>query len=1102
MVGPRSLLQRLCAFLCATAVALFAFPARAALVTQASDAVTRHLVSVAADHEIAFTTPTGVDGPADTVAIALPDFTFGLLDIGDLNLFYGPVTGLENATVLAAAPAAGVWGAAISGTTITFTAPSDAAGTVAAGSRIVIRVGTNAAGGVHRLTNPAAPVTAQVGIQGTFGDTGTVGVPIVDNDSISVTATVGAATSTPPDPVPGNGGGGGGGGVTAPAISNVQAINLTPTSATITWSTDKSSDSTVDYGLTVAYASGTVSDANAVFAHSIPLSGLTPATTYHFRVQSFDSATQLTGVSADYTFTTPPDNAAPVISNVQAANITDTSATITWSTDEPATSIVLYGPTPAYGSQASVPGLAANHAVPLSGLVKNTTYHFQVVSADGQGLTSASADFTFTTSADVTAPANVALSATAGNASVALSWIPPNDLDYAGVRIRRRTDGFPTGPSDGVLVYDGAGVATTDAGLVNGQTYFYTAFAYDGDGNFASGSLASAMPTAPVLPPEPPEEPPPPQQPPQNPPGQPPGPSNGGQQPPSSSGGSPVPPGGVVPPGTVPGSSGATTTAPSVIGPLSVFYRGVGGIELAPDAQGRVGVLAGSPLTIIVPVAGLNATLESVVADIGGTRYLLALDPSGTFFAASVQISTPGTVPVRIDGFVSGSDALRSASGTLLVQGRGRVVQATPIGTEDEGVPAASIQLYREEGGAWVPYGAPATSGADGDFGFVVPNGRYYVEIAKPGFETLRSVPRTVAANVFGDRLSMIRLPEPLPTSTEILERPGEAVDAIQSQIVYRIVQVQEALDRPEVRQASEIARDVAVVASVAGLAGSSFGIFALLQWLLTQPILLLGRRKSTAWGVVYNVLSHRPVDLAIVRLVRADTGIVVQTRVTDRDGRYAFRPPKGMYRVEVVKPGFVFPSQLLKGTTEDGDYIDLYHGDPIEVAADGGLVALHVPGDPVVVDPGVRRVVAKHYLRKLQKLVAVSGVVVSLGVAIVYPTPFNVSLFVVQVVVYAVFRRLAAPRPPKPWGRVRAQTRRPLNGAVVRIFEKRFNKLLEMQVTGRGGDFGFFVGKNTYYLTAQKSGFAAETSKDISVTDDRAPVVGQDVILKKQQKS
>src|SRR5262249_33143879 len=58
------------------------------------------------------------------------------------------------------------------------------------------------------------------------------------------------------------------------------------TAATITWTTDKPSDSLVEYGMTTSY--GTLSALNLaqVTAHSVALTGLTAGTTYHYHVIS------------------------------------------------------------------------------------------------------------------------------------------------------------------------------------------------------------------------------------------------------------------------------------------------------------------------------------------------------------------------------------------------------------------------------------------------------------------------------------------------------------------------------------------------------------------------------------------------------------------------------------------------------------------------------------------------------------------------------------------------------------------------------------------------------------------------------------------------
>jgi PKD repeat protein len=87
-----------------------------------------------------------------------------------------------------------------------------------------------------------------------------------------------------------------------PVISNLQVTDISSTSVTVTWTTDQLTDSRVDFGTTTAYG-GTVSDASRVASHSLNLTGLSPGTTYHFRVVSSNEYGIAT-TSADNTFRT------------------------------------------------------------------------------------------------------------------------------------------------------------------------------------------------------------------------------------------------------------------------------------------------------------------------------------------------------------------------------------------------------------------------------------------------------------------------------------------------------------------------------------------------------------------------------------------------------------------------------------------------------------------------------------------------------------------------------------------------------------------------------------------------------------------------------
>src|SRR5581483_8153964 len=115
------------------------------------------------------------------------------------------------------------------------------------------------------------------------------------------------------------------------------------------------------------------------------------------RSRAVDDSANLESPGPGITITVTGDTTAPTISNVQLAAVTNTTATITWTTNEPSTSQVEYGPTTAYGSSTPLDGtLVTSHSVPLSGLTNGATYHYRVKSKEWAGNLATSADATFT----------------------------------------------------------------------------------------------------------------------------------------------------------------------------------------------------------------------------------------------------------------------------------------------------------------------------------------------------------------------------------------------------------------------------------------------------------------------------------------------------------------------------------------------------------------------------------------------------------------------------------------------------------------------------------------------------------------------------------
>ncbi len=84
-----------------------------------------------------------------------------------------------------------------------------------------------------------------------------------------------------------------------------------------------------------------------------------------------------------FSFTTePPDLTPPQITNINVAT-TDTSATVTWTTNEAATSKVEYGLTQALEKPSvSDSSLVLSHSLSLSGLQTDSTYYYRLTSID------------------------------------------------------------------------------------------------------------------------------------------------------------------------------------------------------------------------------------------------------------------------------------------------------------------------------------------------------------------------------------------------------------------------------------------------------------------------------------------------------------------------------------------------------------------------------------------------------------------------------------------------------------------------------------------------------------------------------------------------
>ena len=85
-------------------------------------------------------------------------------------------------------------------------------------------------------------------------------------------------------------------------------------SAVVSWSTDKPTTGSVVWGTSSAYGSTPVVSSTAATSHSVTLSGLDPATVYHYQITATDTSGNSV-VTPDATFTTLAETSSALTSD-------------------------------------------------------------------------------------------------------------------------------------------------------------------------------------------------------------------------------------------------------------------------------------------------------------------------------------------------------------------------------------------------------------------------------------------------------------------------------------------------------------------------------------------------------------------------------------------------------------------------------------------------------------------------------------------------------------------------------------------------------------------------------------------------------------------
>lgn len=158
---------------------------------------------------------------------------------------------------------------------------------------------------------------------------------------------------------------------------------ITTRSATVSWGTDRTSDSKIQYGKSArSYFSEEPSNSDQLTDHEIKLSNLSPGTRYYFKAKWTDEDGN-TGVSTEDSFETLP---APTVTDPQAKTVGLSNVVLEFTAEDANAVKIYYGTTASFGSvkEIATSTTKTTYNVTLDNLLDGTKYFYKINTLDSE----------------------------------------------------------------------------------------------------------------------------------------------------------------------------------------------------------------------------------------------------------------------------------------------------------------------------------------------------------------------------------------------------------------------------------------------------------------------------------------------------------------------------------------------------------------------------------------------------------------------------------------------------------------------------------------------------------------------------------------------
>ena len=280
---------------------------------------------------------------------------------------------------------------------------------------------------------------------------------------------------------------------------------------------------------------------------------------------------------------------------------------------------------------------------------------------------------------------------------------------------------------------------------------------------------------------------------------------------------------------------------------------------------------------------------------------------------------------------------------------------------------------------------------------------------------------------------------------------------------------------------------------------------YFLLQFILNLLSWFGLRGGAKPLGYVYDALTKDPIAQAVVRIFNTENKII-WSDVTNGKGYFSARLEAGKYRIVVRAVNYTFPSTIIFGR-EDYPLTNIYHGEEFERLEETEL-NFSIPLDPNEVSKfKIWREILWGRIKSIVNVLHILLFIIGLVLAIYMYSrnPYWLTTLVLILYIPSFFltlRNIFSKR--DRYGTVRDTEGNPVEGVVVGLREREFDKVTVKRVTDRHGRYRMLVDSGNYKLEILDTSLKVEEvegGSEIPLEKDEQ-WIRKDIVVSRLEKS